>query len=229
MIHPLLKALRRGPGLFISGTDTGVGKTFVACRLAELGVTAGWRVGVLKPAESGRGGDAAALRRAAGSRHPLALVRPYAFKRPLAPAVAAAKEGKRVRLAVVKAAYAAVAADSDWTLVEGAGGLLVPYAPGLDGAGLAKALGLPLLLVARAGLGTINHSLLSLEAARARGLRVLGVLLNGRARPGDPSVASNAAQIRRLGRVPVWNSAPWGVKNWSKWKIQDNFAKGQAH
>jgi dethiobiotin synthetase len=224
-VHPLIQALHRAPGLFISGTDTGVGKTFVACRLAELGRGAGLRMGVLKPAESGRGGDAAALRQAAGSRHPLAWVRPYAFKRPLAPAVAAAEEGKRVRLGVLKSAYARMASDSDWTLVEGAGGLLVPYAPGLDGAGLAGALGLPALLVARAGLGTINHSLLSLEAARARGLRVLGIVLNGPARPGDPSVATNAAQIRRLGHVPVWGPAPWGLTDWSKWKKQNKFAK----
>ena len=214
MIHPLLKALRRGPGLFVSGTDTGVGKTFVACRLAELGRAQGLRMGVFKPAESGRGGDARALKAAAGSRLPLAAIRPYAFRRPLAPAVAAAEEGKRIRLSVLKAAYARVRGGSDWTLVEGAGGLLVPYAPGLNGAGLARALGLPLLLVARAGLGTINHSLLSLEAARSRGLTVLGILLNGPRGAADPSVESNAQQIRRLGNVPVWTQ-PWGKTNWS--------------
>lgn len=214
MTPPLLKALRRGPGLFVSGTDTGVGKTFVACRLAELGRAQGLRMGVFKPAESGRGGDARALKAAAGSRLPLAAIRPYAFRRPLAPAVAAAEEGKRIRLSVLKAAYARVCRGSDWTLVEGAGGLLVPYAPGLDGAGLARALGLPLLLVARAGLGTINHSLLSLEAARSRGLTVLGILLNGPPSAADPSVDSNAQQIRRLGNVPVWTQ-PWGKMDWS--------------
>jgi dethiobiotin synthetase len=133
--------------------------------------------------------------------------------------MAAAEEGKRVRLSALKSAYGRISAASDWTLVEGAGGLLVPYAPGLDGAGLAKALGLPVLLVARAGLGTINHSLLSLEAARARGLRVLGLLLNGPATPGDPSVRGNAIAIRRLGKVPVWSAPPWGLKDWSTWKI----------
>ncbi|HTB33822.1 MAG TPA: dethiobiotin synthase, partial [bacterium] len=194
----LLQHLRRGgPGLFISGTDTGVGKTWVACRLAEWGRAQGWRMGVLKPAESGAGGDARALIRASGKAWPLGLARPYAFRLPLAPAVAAAAEGRRVRLGPIRKALAAVAAQSDWTLVEGAGGLLVPYAPGLDGAALAAKLGLPVLLVARAGLGTINHSLLSVEAARLRGLRVLGVLLNGKAAAGDPSVETNAAQIRK--------------------------------
>jgi dethiobiotin synthetase len=217
--HPLLTVLRQGPGLFISGTDTGVGKTFVACRLAELGRAQGLRMGVLKPAESGGGGDAQALRRAAACALPLGLIRPYAFRRPLAPAMAAAEEGRRVRLSVLKSAFRRICAASDWTLVEGAGGLLVPYAPGLDGAGLAKALDLPLLLVARAGLGTINHSLLSLEAARARGLKVLGVMLNGPVQRADPSILGNAAQIRRLGRVRVWGPAPWGKLEWSNWEI----------
>ena len=219
MTPTLLRALRRGgPGLFISGTDTGVGKTWVACSLARWGRAEGWRMGVLKPAESGGGGDAIALMRASGTKLSLEQVRPYAFRRPLAPAVAAAAEGRKITFAAIRKAYDEVAALSDWTLVEGAGGLLVPYAPGLDGAGLAKRLGLPVLLVARAGLGTINHSLLSLQAARHRGLRVLGIVLNGRARPGDRSVASNAAQIARLGKVKVWGPAPWGLRDWSRWK-----------
>jgi dethiobiotin synthetase len=219
MTVTLLRALRRGgPGLFISGTDTGVGKTWVACRLAEWGRAQGWRMGVLKPAESGDGGDARALIRASGAKRSLELVRPYAFRLPLAPAVAAQAEGRLVQWGPIRRAYAQIAASSDWTLVEGAGGLLVPYAPGMDGAGLAKRLGLPVLLVARAGLGTINHSLLSLEAARRRGLRVLGIVLNGRARPGDRSVASNAQQIARLGKVKVWGPAPWGLRDWRRWK-----------
>lgn len=219
MTPALLRALRRGgPGLFISGTDTGVGKTWVACCLARWGRAQGWRMGVLKPAESGGGGDALALLRASGAKLALEQVRPYAFRLPLAPAVAAAAEGRKIAFAPIRRAYAAVAAESDWTLVEGAGGLLVPYAPGLDGAGLAKRLGLPVLLVARAGLGTINHCLLSLEAARARGLRVLAVVLNGRSKAGDRSVTSNAAEIERLGRVKVWGPVPWGLRDWRAWK-----------
>jgi dethiobiotin synthetase len=219
MTPALLHALRRGgPGLFISGTDTGVGKTWVACCLARWGRAKGWSMGVFKPAESGDGGDALALIRASGAKLSLEQVRPYAFRLPLAPAVAAAAEGRKVRFATIRRAYDEVAARSDWTLVEGAGGLLVPYAPGLDGAGLAKRLGLPVLLVARAGLGTINHSLLSLEAARRRGLRVLGIVLNGRAKPGDRSVAGNAGQISRLGKVKVWGPTPWGLRDWRRWK-----------
>lgn len=208
-IQSLEPLLRPHAGVFVTGTDTGVGKTWVACRLAEAWTSRGLRVGVFKPAESGQGGDAAALWRASGRRHGLAHVRPYAFKRPLAPALAAAEEGRRVSLARLRREFRRVAADSERVLVEGAGGLLVPYAPGLDGAVLARSLALPLLLVARAGLGTINHTLLTLEAARRRGLEVLAVVLNGSRNSKDPSIPGNAPAIRRLGKVPVVGGLPW--------------------
>jgi dethiobiotin synthetase len=206
----LLRSLKGQKRVFITGTDTGVGKTWVSCALARAWSDQAWQVGVFKPAESGDGGDAKALLKAARSVLALELVRPYAFKRPLAPAVAAAEERKPVRLAVLKQAYRRIQAQSERVLVEGAGGLLVPYAPRLDGAGLAKALGLPVFIIARAKLGTINHSLLTVEAARRRGLTVLGVVLNGPHDPQDPSLAKNAAVIRRLGRVPVLGPLPWG-------------------
>jgi dethiobiotin synthetase len=187
-----------------------VGKTWVSCALARAWSDQAWQVGVFKPAESGDGGDAKALLKAARSVMALDLVRPYAFKRPLAPAVAAAEERTPVSLAVLRRAYEQIASQSEKVVVEGAGGLLVPYAPRLDGAGLAKALGLPLLIVARAKLGTINHSLLTLEAARRRGLKVLAVILNGPHDPKDLSIQKNAVVIRRLGKVPVLGPLPWG-------------------
>lgn len=205
-LEPLLRGQR---GIFVSGTDTGIGKTWVSCRLAEAWTAQGMRVGVFKPAESGDGGDAKALIKAARSSLPLDLVRPYAFRQPLAPAMAAELEGKRVRLAGLKRCYQQIEADSDRVLVEGAGGLLVPYAPGLDGAGIALRLKLPVLLVARAQLGTINHSLLSLEAARRRGLKVLAVILNGPTDAKDPSIRLNAKTIQKLGRVKVFGPLPW--------------------
>jgi dethiobiotin synthetase len=198
-----LASLLKGPGYFVTGTDTGVGKTWVACGLAEAARGRGLRCGVFKPAESGKGGDAAALKKASGCPLPLELIRPYAFREPLAPAVAARLEGKRVALKPILEAFRAVSAVSDFMVVEGAGGLLVPYGPGLDGASLAKAMGLPLLIVARRGLGTINHCLLTLEAARGRGLRVAAVVLSAPGKVLDPSVASNAREIARLGKVRV--------------------------
>jgi dethiobiotin synthetase len=206
MLRSAADALIRGKGYFVTGTDTGVGKTWVTCRLAELARERGLRVGVLKPAESGDDGDALALARAAGCTFPLEVIRPFAFRKPVAPALAAQLEGKRIRLAPIKKAFSLLADSSEFMLVEGAGGLLVPYAPGLDGAGIAKALGLPLLVVARRGLGTVNHTLLTLEAARSRGLSVAGVILNGPGSMADLSVAHNRDMIQKLGKVKVFES-----------------------
>ncbi len=199
----LLRAIVKAKGVFITGTDTGVGKTWVACDLARKLRAKGLRVGVLKPAESGSGGDALALKRASGSPFPLDVIRPYHFKAPLAPAVAAEAEGRRISLAVIRKAYARIRRDSDVVLIEGAGGLLVPYGHRLDAAGIAASLGLPLVIVARRGLGTVNHSLLTLEAARTRRLPVLAVVLSGATTAEDPSVKTNAASIRRWGKSPV--------------------------
>jgi dethiobiotin synthetase len=199
----LLDEIIRHKGAFITGTDTGVGKTWLACHLAAQLRAQGLKVGVFKPAESGSGGDALKLKRASGCPLPLTLIRPYHFKQPLAPAVAARQEGQRVALSRLRAAFRQIQAVSDLVLIEGAGGLLVPYAPRLDGAVLAKALGLPLLIVARKKLGTINHSLLTVEAARRRRLKVLALCLSGKAPAQDPSVRHNAAVIRQLSKLPV--------------------------
>lgn len=200
-------------GLFVTGTDTGVGKTEVACALVSGWREAGLDVGAMKPAESGVApgapGDAERLRAAAGGGDPMALVRPYRFAAPLAPAVAARLEGVEVRLEEILAAARALAARHAALLVEGAGGLLVPLAAGHSYADLAAALGLPVLVVARAGLGTVNHTALTVEALRARRLAVAGVILNRTAPVDDPSVPHNAAEIERLTGAPVLASLPW--------------------
>jgi dethiobiotin synthetase len=173
--------------IFVTGTDTGAGKTAVGCALARAARAAGLHVRVLKPIETGctRGADGAlvpadalALAAAAGDDAPLARVCPYRFALPAAPEVAAAAEGAVIELGPIADALADATKDADLVLVEGAGGLLVPIAPGLDMAGLAARFDLPLVVVARASLGTINHTLLTLEAARARNLRVLGVAVS---------------------------------------------------
>lgn len=201
-------------GIFITGTDTGVGKTFVTCGLARALVALGRSVGVMKPVATGcargAGGalesdDAAALIEAAAPGDPAGLVCPCRFERPLAPAAAVALgEGPPVRIAAIRAAFTHIAARHDTVLVEGIGGLLCPLSRRASVADLAAELGLPLLVVARAGLGTINHTLLTVEAARRRGLRVAGVLLNLRS-PSGPTDAerTNPAQIEHLARVRV--------------------------
>ena len=192
------------PGVFVTGTDTGCGKTRVGCAVARAWRAAGRRVRVLKPVETGcerlGGGepapaDARALAEAAGDDAPLDRLCPYRLELPAAPEVAARAAGVEIRLDRIAAALARAREDADCVLVEGAGGLLVPLAPGLDMAGLAAALDLPLLVVARAALGTINHTRLTLEAARARGLRVAGVAVS-HTTPGLPG-----AERRNLDRL----------------------------
>jgi len=175
-----MSASRRG--CFVTGTDTGVGKTVagraIVCALRARGVD----VGVLKPIETGVGDagplDAIALRDAAGARDSLDDVCPQRFALPAAPTVAAEAEGRRVDLGAVDRAFARIAARHEFTVVEGAGGLLVPVADGLTMGDLAARMSLPLIVVARAALGTINHTLLTLEAAAARDLDVLGVVIS---------------------------------------------------
>ncbi len=170
-------------GIFVTGTDTGCGKTQVACALARAARSGLGRVRVLKPVETGCAAsgwpqDARALAEAAGDDAPLEKICPYRLRLAAAPDVAARAEGVAIELRVLEDACADARAESNLVLVEGAGGLLVPIAPGLDMAGLAAALGLPLVVVARAALGTINHTRLTLEAASARGLHVLGVAIS---------------------------------------------------
>jgi dethiobiotin synthetase len=212
-------AFRRHGGLFITGTDTGVGKTHVACGLARSLSAQGLSVGVFKAAETGlseaaarqRGGksDAARLLKASQARDALALVRPFHYQRPLAPYAAAEMEGRSFSLKRALACFKALRGRHDGILAEGAGGLLVPYGPGLDGAGLAKALGLPLVVVARPGLGTINHTLLTLEAARSRGLKVHSVVVNGLKGRGGEAEAVSPALIAKFGKVAVFGPLPW--------------------
>ena len=204
-------------GIFVVGTDTGVGKTRVAAAVARTWMRAGLRVGVLKPVSTGaddarRSPDVEALIAAistAGSPFPPPprdRVGPLVFTSPLAPPVAARREGIRLEPdAVLQAAsvsieWWATVARAERIIVEGIGGLLCPLAEtGWTVADLAIQLDYPLLLVARRGLGTLNHTLLAMEAAEARGLRVAGILLNAAA-PGDDSLAeaTNAAELARL-------------------------------
>lgn len=200
-------------GLFVTGTDTGVGKTVVACALAAALRGRGLDVGAMKPIETGVGRagplDALALRRAAGADDPLDDVCPLRFALPAAPTVAAAREGRRIDLRAVARAFRRLAARHDLVVVEGAGGLLAPAATGMTMADLAERLGLPLVLVTRAALGTINHTRLALEAAERRGLRLAGVVVSHGPRRIPPADALNLAALRaELGPRLVGELAP---------------------
>jgi dethiobiotin synthetase len=193
-------------GLFVTGTDTGVGKTFVASALATALRARGRRVGVVKPVETGvvcEPEDALALRAAAGDPAPLDDVCPYRLRAPLAPAVAARLEGVRIDVDHLVALIERRSREVDVLLVEGAGGLLVPIAGRITWAELAARLALPLLIVAANRLGTVNHCALTARAAATAGLRVHGFVLSQPTPQTDESAATNADTIASLTGLPV--------------------------
>lgn len=202
-----------GAGCFVTGTDTGVGKTLVGCAIVRALVARGVDVAVRKPIETGVGPegplDAQALRAAAGSSEPLDAVCPVALPLPAAPSVAAADAGHDIPLERLLECVRAAIARHAFTLVEGAGGLLVPIAAGYAMADLARDLALPVVIVARARLGTLNHTHLTLEAARARGLRVAGVVLSHGDGALSDADAKNLAWLRNeLGTLVVGEVSP---------------------
>jgi dethiobiotin synthetase len=202
-------------GCFVSGTDTGVGKTLVATALVGALRARGLDVGVQKPIETGVEGDAPAdaraLRDAAGTDDPLEDICPQRFALPAAPTVAAAAENRSVDLDAIEAAFARIAARHEYVLVEGAGGLLVPAADGCTMADLAGRLELPLVIVARAALGTINHTALTLEAAAARGLDVRGVVISHADGPLTGPDSENLKALRgALGKQLIGEIPPLG-------------------
>lgn len=206
-----------GGGLFITGTDTGVGKTLVACGLAALLKNRGYKVGVMKPAETGCGDkngklfpqDAFYLKEASGCEEPLEKICPYRLRDPLTPSIAAEREGVNIDLSLLEKICSEINSAHDITLVEGAGGLLAPLLPSFTYADLAKLLKLPLLVVAANRLGVINHLLLTLEHASCHGLSVLGYVLNRLS--SEPSLAAdtNREVLLSLTAVPCLGEIPY--------------------
>jgi len=204
-------------GFFITGTDTGVGKTVVAAALAIVLRESGRDVGVMKPVASGcvrrREGlvseDAEFLAKAAEAPETLEEISPIRFEAPLAPTVAAARAGVETDLEPMWEAWRRLRDAHEILLVEGIGGILCPVTPAMSVADLAKEFRLPLLVVARSTLGTINHTALVIEAARARGLAVAGVVIN-RYNHESPDLAEMTSPdeiwrvtgVRVLGLVP---------------------------
>ena len=209
--------MSRASGLFVTATDTAVGKTVVTAALGCALQRAGRTVGVFKPLQSGHAlehpdGDTARLRSWLELEAPPELLNTHAFEEPLAPLVAARRAGAVVDLSAILEQAARLARACDTLLVEGAGGLLVPAGEIWTIADLARALDYPLVVVARAALGTVNHTLLTVRAARASGLRVAAVVLNA-VGPADvapdPSNETNRALIEEFEDVPVLGPLPW--------------------
>jgi dethiobiotin synthetase len=203
-------------GVFVTGTDTGVGKTLAACALVHALRARGLRVAPMKPVAAGaiatQGGwaneDTLALARAAGPGAPaLEAITPVLLREPMAPHIAAAREGRAIRLEPLLEAHRRLAAQSDFTVVEGVGGFHVPLGQAFDTRDLAVALDLPVVLVVGLRLGCLNHALLTADSVRAAGLRLAGWI----ASHIDPAMAAAdenvAALVERLaapliGRIP---------------------------
>lgn len=211
---------RSKPGLFITGTDTGVGKTYVGAMIVRSLRAAGYRVGVYKPVASGcrrEGGrwisdDAVTLWQAAGRPGALAQVCPQCFGAPLAPPVAARQEGRQVDMDLARKGLDVWRQHSDVVVVEGVGGLMSPLSETELVGDLAAEFGFPLVIVARNALGTINHILLTLFVATQwpTPLSVAGVVLNACRDPaGDPSVASNRQEIEARWQESVLAEVAW--------------------
>ncbi len=202
-------------GIFVTGTDTNVGKSIVAATLARLLHNKGVNVGVMKPVSSGcieRDGllvseDAELLAWSIGIQVSNEVA-PYTFREPIAPSAAAEKEHLKIEFSRILAAFHRQMDEHDFVVVEGAGGLMVPLAGGLLIADLVKMLDIPLLVVARPGLGTVNHTLLTCFAARELGLEVKGTIISNY--PDEPGLAEATAPhlIDSLSGVPLLGRFP---------------------
>lgn len=205
-------------GVFVAATDTEVGKTVIAGAVARLLSESGRRVASFKPAASGctlmdngelHSEDAAFLSRCGGGWQSQDEVVPLRFAQPLAPNVAAIAEGRSVDPEDILRSYCHAVQGSDAVVVEGVGGLLCPISDNFWVIHLARLCRLPLVIVARPGLGTINHTLLTLHAARSAGLDVAGVVVNRYpADSADVSIRSNPEQIAMRGGVKLLSLVP---------------------
>jgi dethiobiotin synthetase len=200
------------PGVFVTGTDTEVGKTVIAASLAAVLRERGHKVGVMKPVVSGCrekdgvliGDDTVCLMAAARVTDDISLVSPFRYRPPVAPTVAAAEAGESIELDRIILAYNTLCDTSEVMVVEGVGGIMVPLTDTETVIDAAKAMNLPLIVVARASLGTINHSLLTVRAAEAAGLDVAAVVLNRfNPDPDDLVVRNNPCEIARWVDAPV--------------------------
>ncbi len=199
--------------IFITGTDTGVGKTVVSAALAWTLKQSGRKVAVMKPVQTGTGLggclDIEFVQSVIETNYSLDEVCPYRFPHALAPLVAANLVGESIDLERIKSRFYELASSHDTIIVEGTGGLLVPITDGCLMSDLAFNLGLSTIIVTRPSLGTLNHTLLTLESAKARGLKVMGIVINHF--PSDPGLAelTNPELILRMTGAPILGVLPF--------------------
>lgn len=206
----------RHSGLFVTGTDTGVGKTLVACALIRLHAARGLRAAGMKPVASGalhdgaawRNEDADALRRAANVALPEHLLNPYLFKSATAPHLAAEEEGIAIDLDHLERCYRDIGRAAEVVVVEGAGGFIVPLDADSNSDDFVARLGLPVVLVVGIKLGCINHALLTQQAILAKPLRLAGWVAN-RIDPDEPYAQAMVDSLRPRIRAPLLGCLPW--------------------
>ncbi len=204
----------REQGVIVTGTDTEVGKTWVSGSLAYWMKRGGRDVNVWKPVQSGVAGvlpeltDAGILRLLSGSERELEEICPISLEHPLAPWMAARRAGIVLEPEHFIAEVRKRLHETSFLIIEGAGGLLAPLAERFDLLQLAIKVQLPLLIVARPGLGTVNHTLLTVQVARMHGVKVTGVVLNGATDPNDQMIVENIEMIEQLGDVRVLAVTP---------------------
>ncbi|MBU0952291.1 MAG: adenosylmethionine--8-amino-7-oxononanoate transaminase [Elusimicrobia bacterium] len=190
-------------GIFVVGTDTGVGKTFIAAAIAAGLKNRGINVGVMKPVQSG-GTDAQTLIKAAGVNDPLDLVCPYSFKTPVAPELASKLEKHTISIEKIEKSFQILNQKHDFMVVEGAGGFYVPLNDDYLISDLVADLGLPVVIVSRLGLGTINHTLLTIEACKQKGIEILGIIFNQTENKSlSITEKTNPQTISKLSGIPI--------------------------
>jgi len=204
-------------GLFVTGTDTGVGKSIVTGGLGAVLREKGINVAVMKPVETGClqddgsffPADAQFLKEMSGADLPLEVIVPFQFKEPLAPSVAAEREGVIIDCNYLVNKYEQIASHHDFVLVESAGGIAVPLYQKFLFLNLIKRFKLPILIVSRSTLGTINHTLLTVRAAQEQKIHVAGIVINNLS--PERSVASETISevIAYLAEVPIWGVLPY--------------------
>lgn len=202
-------------GIFITGTDTDIGKTWVAEGLLNALAAAGIRVAAMKPVACGatetpdglRNTDALLLQRAASVTLPYATVNPCLYAAPIAPHIAAQRAGRRIEISALKTVFGAIAAQADYVVVEGVGGWCVPLNERETSADLALALGLPVLLVVGMRLGCLNHALLTCARIAHDGATLAGWVANA-VTPGFAELDENIAALEQRIPAPLLGVVP---------------------
>ncbi|PIS29350.1 dethiobiotin synthase [Candidatus Saganbacteria bacterium CG08_land_8_20_14_0_20_45_16] len=196
------------PGIFITATDTEVGKTLIAAGLVNFFRNQGINAGYMKPISCGKDNDAVFVKQLLKLKDPLSLINPISLPYPLSSLAAARKAKRKIELKKIVKAFTILNKKYELVIVEGVGGAQVPITEEFMVADLIKLLDIPTIIVARAGLGTIIHTLLTVKALQKRRIKIQGIIMNGYRGKGL-SEESNAEIIFELTKIPILAKVPW--------------------